>query len=203
MRLLCIADKGFHSKGCPANEKSGDHPAGRSLRGKSLMPAPAKPPGGAACTRCQRPSPLGVRTDIGRCARSPRYSAALSLRPRARRSRARLCLRGREHSYAYSVFDALILSRDPCGSGLRVFPGPSPGRPAGPYGALVRQGFRSVQDTPRTAGPYTRARVSCADCHLAGGTRAYAAPLDVYGLFPSYQKRWKTVETLSERVQDC
>ena len=104
------------------------------------------------------------------------------------------------HIGSWIVFFCLVT---PLALASQYFPAHHWPWPAGPYGALVRQGFHIVQDTHRYAGPYARAHVSCTNCHLAGGARAYAAPLDVYGLFPSYQKRWRTVETLNERVQDC
>ena len=118
--------------------------------------------------------------------------------------RASLCLWERENPYAHRVLNPLFLPSNPFGFGLSVFPGPSQGLATGALWDAGASKFPHRAGYASLRGPlYARPRFLYELPHLTAGTRAYAAPLDIYGLFPSSQKRWKTVETLNERVQDC
>ena len=69
---------------------------------------------------------------------------------------------------------------------------------------MVRQGRLIFYDTPRYASAYVGNKLSCNDCHLDGGTAAYAVPLiGVAGLFPRYSKRAGHSISLQRRIQEC
>ena len=76
--------------------------------------------------------------------------------------------------------------------------------PAGPLGDSVRLGQRIVVDTTSAVKAYVGNGLTCANCHLDGGRQAYAAPLvGLTGLFPEYESRSGTVQSLEERINDC
>lgn len=76
--------------------------------------------------------------------------------------------------------------------------------PASPFGESVRLGLRIFEQTPKYAAAYVGNRLSCNDCHIQGGTAAYASPMvGLPGLFPMYNQRAKHVISLEERVQEC
>lgn len=85
---------------------------------------------------------------------------------------------------------------------LRVPPGSS--IPAGPVGDLIRLGKNIITDTPKYAAAYTGNDMKCSDCHIGGGTVAYASPLaGVTTLFPWYSPRAKRVITIQDRLNEC
>ena len=81
-----------------------------------------------------------------------------------------------------------------------------------PFGALVKYGFALFTDTANEIGPTVSdpARrlagnnLACQNCHLRGGTQAYAMPLiGVWGQFPQYRAREGAVDTLEDRINGC
>ena len=76
--------------------------------------------------------------------------------------------------------------------------------PSGEQGKLIHAGRDIFVHTPVYASKYVGAKVSCADCHINGGTAAYAAPMiDLAGIFPMYNKRAGHQIGLNERIQEC
>jgi thiosulfate dehydrogenase len=81
-----------------------------------------------------------------------------------------------------------------------------------PFGALVKYGFALFTDTANEIGPTVseRARrlagnnLACQNCHLQGGTQAYAMPLiGIWGQFPQYRAREGAVDMLEDRINGC
>jgi thiosulfate dehydrogenase len=81
-----------------------------------------------------------------------------------------------------------------------------------PFGTLVKYGFALFTDTANQIGPTvsdpTRRlagnNLACQNCHLQGGTQAYAMPLiGVWGQFPQYRAREGAVDTLEDRINGC
>ncbi len=79
-------------------------------------------------------------------------------------------------------------------------------------GRLVKYGHALVTDTANQIGPaapdpakrFAGNNLTCQNCHLQGGTQAYAMPLiGVWGQFPQYRGREGEVGTLEERVNGC
>ncbi len=82
-----------------------------------------------------------------------------------------------------------------------IVPGPMP---AGAEGALIAYGRDIVHDTPRYAGRYIRAGMSCEACHVDAGTKAHGGSfLGLYAKFPQYNKRSKHFITLQDRLAEC
>jgi thiosulfate dehydrogenase len=76
--------------------------------------------------------------------------------------------------------------------------------PAGPEGDSIRAGMSIFNQTSRYAAPYVGNKLSCTDCHLGGGTQAYASPMvGMPGIFPMYNTRARKVISLEDRVQEC
>jgi thiosulfate dehydrogenase len=82
---------------------------------------------------------------------------------------------------------------------------PAPGPlPTGEDGALISFGRNIIRDTPRYAGTYIKAGMSCEACHLNAGTKAHAGSLLViYAKFPQYNKRSNHYITLQDRLAEC
>ncbi len=89
--------------------------------------------------------------------------------------------------------------------GPRAFiPPPPSAMPGGQYGALVRDGYRIFEQTPRYAGEYTGNMLSCENCHLDGGRRSNAIPLwAAFGMYPRYQAKAGQVISYQQRLQQC
>jgi thiosulfate dehydrogenase len=65
----------------------------------------------------------------------------------------------------------------------------------------VRLGYRIFENTPKFAMKYTRARMSCGNCHLNAGQKDGAMPLiGIAGVFPEYNKRTGRMFTVEDRV---
>ncbi len=76
--------------------------------------------------------------------------------------------------------------------------------PAGPKGDLIRLGKNIIMNTPKYAVAYDGNDLKCSDCHLGGGTVAYASPLaGVTTVFPWYSPRAKRVITIQDRLNEC
>ncbi|MHB8551361.1 MAG: c-type cytochrome, partial [Acidiferrobacterales bacterium] len=83
-------------------------------------------------------------------------------------------------------------------------PPPPSAMPGGQYGALVREGYRIFEQTPRYAGEYTGNALSCENCHLDGGRRSNAIPLwAAFGMYPRYQAQSGQVISYQQRLQQC
>jgi thiosulfate dehydrogenase len=81
---------------------------------------------------------------------------------------------------------------------------PSTSIPAGALGDAVRLGQSIFNATPRMTKAYVGNGLACTSCHLNGGTVAYAAPMvGLWGVFPEFVARSDSVETLSDRINDC
>lgn len=72
--------------------------------------------------------------------------------------------------------------------------------PTGTFGQAVKAGQALFMDTSSIAGN----KLSCTSCHLNGGTDEKVLPLvGVASIFPEYNKRAKSVITLSQRIDAC
>ena len=83
---------------------------------------------------------------------------------------------------------------------------------ADPFGALVKYGYALFTDTANEIGPrvtdparrFAGNNLTCQNCHLRGGTQAYAMPMTgIWGQFPQYRAREGRVATLEERINAC
>ncbi|MET0209784.1 MAG: c-type cytochrome [Burkholderiaceae bacterium] len=71
-------------------------------------------------------------------------------------------------------------------------------------GDSIRLGMRIVTDTQSAVKTYVGNGLTCANCHLDAGRQAYAAPLvGLTGLFPEYESRSASVQSLEQRINDC
>ncbi len=76
--------------------------------------------------------------------------------------------------------------------------------PPGPEGELIQYGRDLITHTPKLAGSYVTARMSCAACHLNAGTQAHAGSLvGTYATFPQWNKRAKRFIALQDRLAEC
>ncbi len=76
--------------------------------------------------------------------------------------------------------------------------------PSGPDGDLIRYGRSLLTQTPKYAGEYIGAQMSCSSCHLDAGTKPHAGSLlGVYATFPQWNKRAKRFITLQDRLAEC
>lgn len=65
----------------------------------------------------------------------------------------------------------------------------------------VRLGYRIFENTPKFAGKYAQARMSCGNCHLNAGQKEGAMPLvGIASVFPEYNKRTGRMFTVEDRV---
>ena len=76
--------------------------------------------------------------------------------------------------------------------------------PSGPDGDLIRYGRSLITETPKYAGQYITAGMSCAACHIDGGTKPRGGSLlGVYAKFPQWNQRAKRFITLEDRLDEC
>lgn len=77
---------------------------------------------------------------------------------------------------------------------------------------LIRYGYELFQNTSKYIGPgndkknnvYAGNNLSCNNCHLWSGTKAYAAPLvGIIKRFPQFRGRENKIGTIEERVNGC
>ena len=81
---------------------------------------------------------------------------------------------------------------------------PSSSIPNDQMGDSIRRGSLIFDHTPLYAASYTRAKVSCSDCHAEGGTQPFASPVvGLPAIFPMYSARAGHVITLKDRIQEC
>ncbi|MGH9467936.1 MAG: c-type cytochrome [Terriglobales bacterium] len=106
---------------------------------------------------------------------------------------------------AVAVLCLLFAAGFPSGSRGIAARGPAPvNRPQQTVSPLAQEGRLIFASTPKYTSPWIGNTLSCADCHLQGGTVAYAAPLiNVAKRYPSFSKRAGHIVTLEERIQEC
>ncbi|QQC64307.1 c-type cytochrome [Paraburkholderia ginsengisoli] len=76
--------------------------------------------------------------------------------------------------------------------------------PEGPERSSIELGRHIVLDTPRYAPGHVPGGMSCASCHIDGGTRPNASPwYGITGVLPAYSARSGTAVTLEQRINDC
>ena len=81
-----------------------------------------------------------------------------------------------------------------------------------PEGQLVRYGHELIAHTPRYLGPqakdlrlrYAGNNLSCQNCHLQAGQKAYSSPyVGIWGIYPTYKGRENAISTLEDRINGC
>lgn len=76
--------------------------------------------------------------------------------------------------------------------------------PEGPQGESIRQGRLIFDETPLYASRFTRSKVTCSNCHAAGGIQPYASPVvGLPAVFPMFNKRAGHMISLQDRIQEC
>ena len=76
--------------------------------------------------------------------------------------------------------------------------------PTGPVGQAIRNGYAIITNTPIEAKGLVRADMSCAACHIAGGTVPHGGSLaGTFANFPQWNARAKRVITLEDRIAEC
>ena len=76
--------------------------------------------------------------------------------------------------------------------------------PPGPEGRSIRRGRAILRFTPDSLPQYVGNDLSCMNCHLDTGLRAYSSPwVGVYGRFPQYRSRNAKLNVLGDRINDC
>ncbi len=76
--------------------------------------------------------------------------------------------------------------------------------PGDAMGETIRQGKALLVDTRRRLPEHVGNGLNCTNCHLNGGTVAFAAPwVGLIGAFPEYRARSGKVISLQERINDC
>lgn len=76
--------------------------------------------------------------------------------------------------------------------------------PTGPVGSSIAYGRAIIVKTQALMRGYGRADLSCADCHVAAGTRARGGSfVGLYGRFPQWNKRARRVIALQDRIAEC
>jgi thiosulfate dehydrogenase len=76
--------------------------------------------------------------------------------------------------------------------------------PSGPLGKSIAYGHDIIVQTQSLMKPYVRAQMSCAACHLAGGTQPRGGSfIGLYARFPQWNKRARRVIALQDRIAEC
>jgi len=97
----------------------------------------------------------------------------------------------------------VLLAAGACSKERRMIYDPQ-SLPAGPVGASIEYGHDIIFDTPRLMKGYVRARMSCAACHVDGGTKTRGGSfVGTYARFPQWNKRAHRVITLQDRLAEC
>lgn len=73
---------------------------------------------------------------------------------------------------------------------------------------LVQLGYHIMLSTPESIDQYKGARISCTNCHFAGGNTTGGknggiSLVGVAAVYPKYNSRTNTVDTLAERINNC
>lgn len=78
--------------------------------------------------------------------------------------------------------------------------------------AIIKYGYEVFVNTPNYIGPnngkdemiFSGNNLSCNNCHLLAGTKAFSAPLiGVINRFPQYRGREDKIRTIEERIHGC
>jgi len=78
--------------------------------------------------------------------------------------------------------------------------------------SFILYGQELINKTSEIIGPdaknielrYSGNGLTCSNCHLNGGTRAFAAPfIGVWGSYPNFRKRENSLGTLEDRINGC
>lgn len=73
-----------------------------------------------------------------------------------------------------------------------------------PADPRIQRGYALSTDTHRLLPDHVGDALNCTNCHIAGGTRAKAAPwVGVTTRYPKYRKRSGKVDDLPERINGC
>lgn len=76
--------------------------------------------------------------------------------------------------------------------------------PQGPLGDAIRRGRALLVATRDSMPEYVGNDLTCVSCHLDEGTRQFAMPwTGVHARYPQYRSRSATVQTLTDRINDC
>jgi len=71
------------------------------------------------------------------------------------------------------------------------------------YESNIVYGYNIVMETERYAARYVGNRLRCTNCHLNGGTKADALPLDVGGMFPQWRSKNGVRNGIGLRIREC
>src|SRR5208337_1203914 len=75
---------------------------------------------------------------------------------------------------------------------------------SGREGELIRYGRLLINETPKFAGRYITAQMSCSACHINAGTKPRGGSLlGVYAKFPQWNRRANRFITLGDRLEEC
>ncbi|HTA54398.1 MAG TPA: c-type cytochrome [Candidatus Acidoferrales bacterium] len=76
--------------------------------------------------------------------------------------------------------------------------------PTGPLGDSIAYGYAIMVKTHHLMKPYVRADLTCADCHVAAGTKPRGGSfIGTYARFPQWNKRAHRVIALQDRIAEC
>jgi thiosulfate dehydrogenase len=76
--------------------------------------------------------------------------------------------------------------------------------PTGPVGDSIAYGRALLTKTNVLMKPYVRADLTCADCHVGGGTRPRGGSfIGTYARFPQWNARAHRVIALQDRIAEC
>ncbi len=102
--------------------------------------------------------------------------------------------------FALSVCPALSAQAEP----VPMNPPAEASIPTGPVGDAIRLGKTLVTDTRRQLPANVGNGLNCSNCHLGGGTVAFAGPyVGLWGVFPEYRARSSSINSLQQRINDC
>jgi thiosulfate dehydrogenase len=71
------------------------------------------------------------------------------------------------------------------------------------YDSNIVYGYNIVMQTERYASRYAGNRLSCTNCHLNGGTKPNALPLNVAGLYPKWRSKNGVRNGIGLRIREC
>ncbi len=71
------------------------------------------------------------------------------------------------------------------------------------YSSNVVYGYHIVMDTPKYAPRYNRGRLSCRNCHLQAGTKKFALPLNILGMYPKWRAKNGKHNGIGLRIREC
>jgi len=71
------------------------------------------------------------------------------------------------------------------------------------YDSNIVYGYNIVMETERYASRYAGNRLRCTNCHLDGGTKPNALPLNVAGLYPKWRSKNGVRNGIGLRIREC